>query len=213
MPTLIVESERGCCWSCWTMSEEETHHQRPYVGSVRQHQRRPISNINSNAKGKRSRVNDDDGSYHKAVSSSKSKRHQTRNVHNEEGSVSSNNTNGSSIGSSSMTPTMMWLNEKETEAETARRNNELARLVKYELFAHVKFISHSMQLQYSTAANSICQWMLKKMHIDKTHEATWWERYKNDIPNHLSTRRNNINTNMKRIFQGKGNLMTKCIAK
>ena len=114
-------------------------------------------------------------------------------------SHSSNSLNGGSV----MSATQMWLNEKESEAEAARRNIELARLVKYELFAHVKFVCHHDQLVYSSNANSICQWTLNKMHMQKKHESTWWERYKKDIPTHLSTRRNNINTSMKRIFKGK----------
>ena len=121
-------------------------------------------------------------------------------LHDEEASLSSNTS--SLNGSSAMSATQLWLNEKETEAEAARRNIELARLVKYELFAHVKFVCHSDQLVYSSNGNSICQWVLKKMHIQKQHEATWWERYKKDVPAHLSTRRNNINTMMKKIFKG-----------
>ena len=99
--------------------------------------------------------------------------------------------------------TQLWKMSQKNNEDCFNQNNQWKRVIKYELFQGVKWITKEEQLHYDTTEGSMCQWLLDKMQIIPELRVKWWEFFKKDINPGLSNRQNNVSTRMKDAFMSK----------
>lgn len=88
------------------------------------------------------------------------------------------------------------------EAKKAEHSLKIQQMVKFQLFRHYKFFDREIDMNFNSAEDSICGFMLKKMQI-VTDPEQWWIANKKQIRKDHTMHRNNTIKNIHFKFKGK----------